>query len=220
MRLEIAKEEMIQRQLMPRGINDNKVIAAFRKVPRHEFIAKGSINISYADHPVSIGCNQTISQPYMVALMTQVLDLKGQERILEIGTGSGYQTAILAEICKEIYSIERFEELATKARETLDKLGYNNIEIKIGDGTQGWRESSPFDRIIVTAAAPDIPKNLIDQLENNGKMVIPIGGRLSQMLTLIEKHEGQISTKDICSCVFVPLLGRYGWNEGSSTSYN
>lgn len=220
MDFEILRNKMVRGQLIPRAINDKKVIAAFYKVPRHEFVGREHINISYADHPVSIGCNQTISQPFIVALMTQVLDLKGHERVLEIGTGSGYQTAILAETCKEVYSIERFRELSNKAIEVLNRLGYSNIKIKVGDGTEGWKEFSPFEGIIVTAAAPDIPQSLTEQLNDGGKMVIPIGGHFSQMLTLVEKSEDKILTKDICACVFVPLVGKHGWNGRSFKNYN
>ena len=203
---------MIQEQLIPRGIYKKKVLSAFSAVPRHEFISQEFIAESYQDHPVSIGCDQTISQPYIVALMTQTLDLKGTEKVLEVGTGSGYQTAILSKICKEVYSVERFGELANRAIETLSKLGYKNIKIKIGDGTEGWKELAPFDAIIVTAASPQIPKNLIEQLSDQGKMIIPVGGHFSQTLKLVNKSNNKTSTKDICSCVFVPLVGKYGWN--------
>ena len=217
---EALRKKMTEEQLIKRGINANKVITAFYKVPRHEFVSSDLINSSYGDHPLSIGCNQTISQPYMVALMTQVLELAGQERVLEIGTGSGYQTAILAEICSEVYSIERFKELSDKAVSTLDSLGYRNIKIRVADGTQGWKEFAPFDAIMVTAAAPHIPQNLIEQLKDNGKIIIPIGGHLSQMLTLAIKIKDKISTTDICGCVFVPLVGKYGWDDRSSKNNN
>jgi len=214
------REKMVREQLIPRNINNEKVIAAFYKVPRHRFVPQELIKNSYEDYPLPIGCNQTISQPYMVALMTQLLELNGHERVLEVGTGSGYQSAILAEICKEVYSVERFEKLANKAIALLKQLGYDNIKVKVEDGTEGWEDFSPFDGIIVTAAAPDIPKNLIAQLNNGGKMVVPIGGHFSQMLTLIEKFESKITTTDICGCVFVPLVGKYGWNERSFTNNN
>jgi len=210
---ETLRKRLVEEQLVSRGIKDAKVLNAFLKVERHRFIPQDSRNSAYADFPVPIGKSQTISQPYIVALMTESLVLSGKEKVLEIGTGSGYQTAILAELVKEIYSIERFEELAIKAQDILKELGYENIRIKAGDGTLGWPEAAPFDRIIVTASAPKIPFTFIEQLADNGKLILPLGGSFGQVLTLTEKIDGKIKASDICGCVFVPLIGKYGWQE-------
>ncbi len=204
------RKRMVDEQLLAREIMDKRVLAAFEKVERHKFIPEALHSSAYADFPVPIGENQTISQPYIVALMTEKLDLKGVERVLEVGTGSGYQTAILAELAKKVYSIERFEALAQKAQDTLSGLGYENIEIKVGDGTLGWPEEAPFERIIITAAGPEVPLPLFEQLAENGKMILPLGNLFSQVLTLVEKKQGQIHTSDICGCVFVPLVGKFG----------
>ncbi len=202
---------MVERQIISRGIKDERLLGVFLKVPRHEFLGHESLTSAYEDCPLPIGSGQTISQPYMAALMTELLALKGHERILEIGTGSGYQTAILAELAKEVYSVERIEVLAAAARKRLEKLGYNNAHIYVGDGTQGLKEFAPYDGIIVTAGAPDVPSLLVEQLKDRGKLVIPVGGRLMQSLMLIEKNGEEIITKDICGCVFVPLIGEKGW---------
>lgn len=207
----VLRERMVEEQLMPRGIKDQRVLDAFRKVERHKFIPESLKGSSYADFPVPIGEGQTISQPYIVALMTECLSLTGQEKILEIGTGSGYQAAILAELTKEVYSIERFEGLAKKAQDILNKLGYTNINIKVGDGTLGWPEAAPFDRIIITAASPRIPLPLIEQLKEDGKLILPLGESFGQVLTLAEKKKGKLESIEICGCVFVPLVGKYGW---------
>ena len=204
---------MVQEQLIPRGINEPRVLSAFRRVQRHKFVPNKMEDMAYSDHPLPVGEGQTISQPYMVALMTEKLALSGEEKVLEIGTGSGYQAAILAELAKEVYSMERFSPLANKAQETLASLGYNNIHIKVGDGTLGWKEFAPFDRIIVTAGAPHIPESLFEQLSENGKLVIPVGGSFSQVLTVAEKKRGKISQEEICGCVFVPLVGKEGWRR-------
>ncbi len=209
---ENLKSRMIKEQLMQRGINDARVLDAFRKVSRHEFVPEKDKKNAYNDHPISIGEGQTISQPYIVALMTQSLELTGGEKVLEIGTGSGYQTAILAELCDQVYSIERIKILAERAVQILGNLHYKNIHLKIDDGTLGWKEQEPFNAIIVTAGSPEIPKPLIDQLANNAKMVIPVGSNYSQVLKITEKKQGKIMEKNICGCVFVPLLGKHGWN--------
>ncbi len=208
---ETLKKRMVEEQLMPRGINNQKVLNVFLKLDRHKFIPENLQKSAYADFPLPIGEGQTISQPYIVALMTERLDLTGKEKVLEVGTGSGYQTAILAELAGEVYSIERFEGLAESARILLRDLGYKNIKIKVGDGTLGWQEASPFDRIIITAASPKIPLPLIGQLADNGKLILPKGESFSQVLTLVEKKEGKLKSTDICGCVFVPLVGEYGW---------
>lgn len=213
MNFSALRKKMVEEQLIPRGIKDKKVLEAFQKVPRHNFVPKRYLDSAYEDFPLSIGEGQTISQPYMVALMTECLGLSGGETILEIGAGSGYQAAILAELASRVYTVERVVSLAEGARTCLKNLDYKNIQIEIGDGTRGWPEFAPYEGIVVTAAAPDIPKPLIEQLRIKGKFVIPIGGSFNQMLTVITKHKDRIETKQICGCVFVPLLGKYGWKE-------
>ncbi len=204
---------MVDEQLIPRGIKDPKVLNAFYKIERHKFIPEDSRSSAYADFPLPIGEGQTISQPYIVALMTQSLNLTGKERVLEVGTGSGYQTAILAELAGEVYSIERFEFLAKMAQTILSGLGFKNIKIKLGDGTLGWEEGAPFDRIIITAASPKVPLPLVEQLADNGRLILPLGESFSQVLTLVEKKNGKLKSIDICGCVFVPLVGKYGLKE-------
>lgn len=203
------KQLMVTEQLQARDIKNENVLSAFLKVARHEFVPEEFQKIAYADHPLPIGEEQTISQPYIVALMTQLLSLTGKEKVLEIGTGSGYQTAILAELSDRVYSIERFEKLSTKAKTLLDNLGYTNINIKTGDGTMGWPEEAPFDRIIVTAAGSKIPEPLIEQLKDGGILVIPIGEIFSQILTVAYKNKDKITLEKICGCVFVPLRGKH-----------
>ncbi len=204
---------MVEEQIIARGIKDKKVISAFLKVPREEFVPEDLKKYAYIDSPLSIGEGQTISQPYIVALMTEALKLKGYEKVLEIGTGSGYQAAILAEIGCEVYSVERIESLAKKAESLLKKLGYN-VKIKIGDGTLGWEEYSPYDRIIVTAAGPKIPETLLAQLsENEGRLIMPIGDRFFQDLILVIKRGKEIEKINLGGCQFVPLIGKEGWEE-------
>jgi protein-L-isoaspartate(D-aspartate) O-methyltransferase len=208
-----ARLRMVEDQLISRGIRDSRVIAAMGKVPRHLFVEEALQTQAYSDHPLPIGEKQTISQPYMVALMTEALQLTGKEKILEIGAGSGYQAAILAEIAKQVFSIERILSLAMKARKLIQDLGYSNVEIKFSDGTQGWVEESPFDAIIVTAGAPDVPQPLIDQLAMDGRLVIPVGNSSSQDLIRLTRTEKGISREDLGGCRFVKLIGRYGWDE-------
>ena len=172
------------------------------------------MDTAYDDHPLPIGYGQTISQPYIVALMTSALKLTGSEKVLEIGTGSGYQVAILAELAGIVYSVEYVQALSGTANLIFKELGWTNIKLKIGDGSSGWKEHSPYDGIIVTAGAPSIPAPLIEQLAEGGRMVIPIGDRYSQMLNLVRKTRGKIQTEELCACVFVPLIGEYGWKEG------
>ena len=207
------RERMVRDQFIARGITDQRVLAAFYKVEREKFVPSGVRNNAYEDFPLSIGEGQTISQPYMVALMTQSLELKGNEKVLEIGTGSGYQTAILAELARKVYSVERMRTLAERARKLLEKLGYSNVKILLGDGTLGWEESSPYDRILVTAGAREIPQPLTDQLEEGGVMVIPVGNSYSQDLRVVRKRKNRIKTARVEKCVFVPLIGKYGWDE-------
>jgi len=207
------REEMVTQQIMGRGLTSPRIIEVFKKVPRHLFVPEQFWNQSYDDHPLPIGEGQTISQPYMVALMTDLLDLSGQEKVLEIGTGSGYQAAILAELAKEVYTVERYKSLAERAEKILKELDYQNVKVLVGDGTKGWEKFSPYERIIVTASAPDVPQPLFEQLNEMGRLVIPVGGRWSQDLMLIEKRKGKIVGKSICGCVFVPLIGEYGYRE-------
>ena len=207
------RKEMVEIQLKKRGIKDLRVLEAFYKVPRHLFVNDINRNNAYNDYPLSIGCSQTISQPYMVALMTQCLELGGYERILEIGTGSGYQTAILAELVDEVYSIERHTELGSEAKKQLEKLNYKNIVIKIDDGTLGWKDFMPYDGIIVTAGAPSVPTVIVEQLSTGGRLVIPVGDKYSQKLKVVKKEEEGVTSEDICSCMFVSLIGEYGWNR-------
>jgi len=202
---------MVEEQIIARGIKDPRVIAAMKKVPRHLFVEEALQNQAYSDHPLPIGEKQTISQPYMVALMTEAMKLTGEERVLEIGAGSGYQTAILAELAREVYSIERIRSLAIKARKLLYELGYFNAEIKIFDGTLGWAEKGPFDAIMVTAGAPNIPQPLYDQLALQGRLVIPVGDVYAQDLFRITRIEEGLKKEDLGGCRFVKLIGKYGW---------
>ena len=208
---EQERKKMAEEQLVARGINDKKVLDAFIKVPRHKFIPQGRISEAYGDYPVSIGEGQTISQPYMAALMTQCLKLKKTDKVLEIGTGSGYQAAILAELAFEIYTVERFSSLSKRAQKILKDLGYSNIKLKVSDGTLGWAEFAPYDGIIVTSGAPQAPQPLKEQLKEGGRLVIPIGGSFSQTLTVIKRDKDKFTEGQICGCAFVPLVGKYGW---------
>jgi len=206
-----ARLKMVEEQIIVRGIKDLRVIAAMKKVPRHLFVEEALQSQAYNDHPLPIGEKQTISQPYMVALMTEALQLKGKDKVLEIGAGSGYQTAILAEMAEKVFSIERIRSLAIKARQLLYELEYYNAEIKIFDGTFGWAEEAPFDAIIVTAGAPEIPQPLLDQLAIGGRLVIPIGDAYVQDLIRVTKTEQGLKKEDLGGCRFVKLIGRYGW---------
>lgn len=208
-----ARNRMVESQLISRGIKDPRVLDAMRKVPRHRFVEEALVSQAYNDHPLPIGEKQTISQPYMVALMTEALELQGKERVLEIGTGSGYQTAILAELAEKIYSIERIRTLSTKAQRTLDKLGYFNVVLKVGDGSLGLKEEAPFDAIIVTAGSPEVPQPLVDQLAMEGRLVVPVGDRYTQSLMKIIRVKEGITKTDLGGCRFVSLLGTHGWKE-------
>jgi len=213
MAYEEQRHLMVEQQLRARGIKDERVLAAMESVERHLFVDKSLIDRAYDDCALPIGEGQTISQPYMVALMTELLELKGDEKVLEIGTGSGYQAAILSLLASEVFTIERIRSLALKAQELFKKLGYTNIQVIIGDGTLGLPEHSPFDGIIVTAAAPKTPEIYIQQLKINGRLVIPVGSRFSQMLYQVKKTLTGISTSVSTPCVFVPLVGKYGWED-------
>jgi protein-L-isoaspartate(D-aspartate) O-methyltransferase len=207
-----ARLKMVEEQIISRGIQDPRVIAAMKKIPRHVFVEEALQSQAYSDHPLPIGEKQTISQPYMVALMTEALQLTGKEKVLEIGAGSGYQTAILAELAEKVYSIERIRSLAIKARQLLYELGYFNVEIKVFDGTYGWSEESPFEAIMVTAGAPDVPKPLLDQLTMGGRLVIPVGDAFVQDLIRITRTAEGVKKEDLGGCRFVKLVGKYGWN--------
>ena len=208
------RKNMVEQQLIAReDITDEKVLAALLKVPRHKFVPLTEQNSAYGDFPLPIGCGQTISQPYIVALMTQCLKLNGSEKVLEVGTGSGYQTAILAEIATEVYTIERFAELSENAKRNLSELKYSNIYFKVGDGTLGWKENARFGGIIVTAGAPKAPVALLEQLADGARLAIPIGGGLSQTLTVFHRKAIKIESTEVCSCAFVPLVGKEGWKE-------
>jgi protein-L-isoaspartate(D-aspartate) O-methyltransferase len=208
---ERQRQDMVRRQIEARGVTDPKVLAAMQKVPRHLFVSDALRDQAYGDFPLPIGEQQTISQPYIVAEMTQALQPGKDDRILEIGTGSGYQAAILAEIVFRVYTIEKIRPLYTKSREIFDKLRYHNIVTKYSDGTSGWEDESPFDGIIVTAGSPGIPKPLISQLAVGGRMVIPVGDLYSQELIKIYKDEHGIRKTNLGGCRFVKLVGEFGW---------
>lgn len=210
---EKARARMVEEQLIPRSIHDQKTLEAMRKVPRHLFVEDALKNQAYGDYPLPIGRGQTISQPYIVALMTQALGLKGHEHVLEIGTGSGYQAAILSQICEKVYTVERIDTLLVQARKVFDSLHYLNILTKLDDGTNGWPEYSPYDVIIVTAGGPKIPLPLLEQLADPGILVIPVGDRGVQDLRLVTKKEGEIKEKTIELVRFVNLIGDHGWKN-------
>ena len=204
--LAAQRQRMVEQQLKPRGIKDERVLAAMAKVPREEFIPADARPSAYEDGPLPIGYDQTISQPYIVAFMTEQLRPKPSDRVLEIGSGSGYQAAILGELVAEVYTIEIVEPLAKTAEATLQRLGYNNVHIKVGDGYKGWPEAAPFDAIIVTCAPEKVPQPLVDQLKDGGRMVIPVGERFAQQLYLLEKKNGQLKESITLPVRFVPML--------------
>lgn len=207
----VARRRMVTEQLVPGGIHDSRVLEVMGEVPRHEFVSPGMEPQAYEDRPLPIGLGQTISQPLIVAMMTEALALEGNERVLEIGTGSGYQAAILAELAKEVYTIERVRDLSIQARKVLYRLGFENIKLKIGDGTLGWPEEAPYDRIIVTAGAPHVPEELMKQLADGGRMVIPVGGEDVQHLDVVIRKGEEFHTRSITACRFVKLIGSKGW---------
>lgn len=209
----LERDKMIREQLAARQIRDPKVIEAMRAVPRHLFVPDEVKSNAYEDRPLPIGKDQTISQPYMVALMVQALELNGNEKVLEIGTGSGYETAILAELSAQVFSIERLEDLAARAQTLLAALGYQNIRIKVGDGTLGWQEHAPYDAIVITASSPQIPRPLIEQLQPNGIFILPMGEEQLQSLVRLRKSIDGIREEYLGECRFVKLRGAYGWEE-------
>jgi protein-L-isoaspartate(D-aspartate) O-methyltransferase len=204
---------MIQEQLLARGIKDARVVEVMRRVPRHGFVESALASRAYDDVPLPIGEKQTISQPYMVGLMTQALELQGHERVLEVGTGSGYQTTVLAELCRNVFSIEKIGSLAARARTILDRLGLYNVAIHVGDGTLGWSEHAPFDAIVVTAGSPSLPRPLLEQLAVGGRLVIPVGDEQSQVLKRIRRGASAAEEEALGECRFVKLWGKYGWPD-------
>jgi len=207
------REQMVKSQLLSRDIRDPAVLEAMRTVPRHLFVDPDYRQSAYSDGPLPIGEGQTISQPYIVALMTQLLELKGDEKVLEVGTGSGYQAAVLAHIAREVHSIERHPALARRAEAIFDQLGLTNIHVHVGDGTLGLPEFAPYEAVIVTAAAPNVPRALLDQLDDHGRLVIPVGGRWGQYLERWRREGDDLFSESITPVAFVPLVGKEGWKE-------
>jgi protein-L-isoaspartate(D-aspartate) O-methyltransferase len=212
-RYAIRRQAMIDHDLRGRDIRDPQVLDAVGRIPRELFVPEKYASSAYDDNPLPIGMGQTISQPYIVALMTQLLELKGTEHVLEIGTGSGYQTALLSELAGRVYTIERFNELGEQAQAVLAKLDCCNIDFAVGDGSCGWPDDRPFDRIIVTAALPDIPETLKNQLKEGGLIVAPVGGQWTQELIVARKHAGHLITTPVCGCRFVKLIGQHAYSE-------
>jgi len=210
-RFATIRDRMVQEQLLPRGIVDSFVLKAMRDVPRHLFVDDALQSRAYGDFPLPIAAGQTISQPYIVALMSQALRLTGNERVLEIGTGSGYQAAVLSRLCSQVYTVERINVLLAGARRVFDKLRYFNIVAKLDDGTLGWQEHGPYDAIMVTAGGPEIPQPLVDQLAEDGRLVIPVGDQRLQVLQLVERKEDEVVVQDLERVRFVDLVGEYGW---------
>jgi len=208
-----SRNRMVQEQLINRDIVDSATIKAMSEVPRHLFVDDAMQGRAYGDHPLPIGAGQTISQPYIVATMTQALGLTGTEKVLEIGTGSGYQAAVLSRICDQVYTVERINSLLARARKMFDKLRYYNIRSKLDDGTMGWPENGPYDAIIVTAGGPVVPEPLVDQLSDNGRLIIPVGDQHVQELQLVQKNEGQVEMSCLASVRFVDLVGEHGWGK-------
>ena len=206
-----ARERMIEQQLVARGIRDGRVLDAFRRVPRHLFVEPAMRSNAYGDHALPIGHGQTISQPYMVALMTQALEAGPEARVLEIGTGSGYQAAILSNIVRTVFTIERISPLAQRAQQLLAEIGITNVIQKVGDGTLGWKQFEPFDGILVTAGAPYVPETLLGQLAAGGRLIVPVGSGSQQMLRIVDRDADSFRETEGISCTFVPLIGREGW---------
>jgi protein-L-isoaspartate(D-aspartate) O-methyltransferase len=213
MKYERERRQMVQKQILSRGIKNERVIKAFEKVERHLFVPHDQEKYAYNDRPLPIGLGQTISQPYIVALMTELLNLKGTEKVLEIGTGSGYQAAILGEVVKEVHSVERHEDLAERASSLITSLGYTNIHVHVGDGSNGWPDEAQYDAVLVTAAAPTVPEPLKEQLAEKGRLVIPVGKPGLQSLEVWQKKDGEFEQEWIAQVAFVPLLGEHGWDS-------
>ena len=205
------RRQMVETQLRRRGIHDQRVLVAMARVPRHDFVDAEYRSQAYADHPISIGEGQTISQPFIVALTLEALSLKPSDKVLEIGTGSGYQTALLAQLACDVYSVERHQRLAAPAQDAIARLAYGNARISVADGSDGWPEFAPFDGIVVSAAAPGLPRPLFEQLREGGRMVIPVGPLEAQRLQLVRKIDGQAVVTDLAGCRFVPLVGEHGY---------
>ena len=212
-RYQLPREEMVATQIRARGVLDERVLAAMRQVPRHLFIDGALRAQAYDDYPLPIAGGQTISQPYIVACMTELLRLTGNETVLEIGTGSGYQAAVLSRLCRHVYSIERLNSLLTQARKVFDTIAYFNITARLADGTLGWPEAAPFDAIIVTAGGPEIPPPLINQLADPGRLVMPVGEQKQQQLCLLNKRDGRITREILAGVRFVDLIGAHGWKN-------
>jgi len=207
------RERMVDEQLVARGVADPRVLEAMKRVPRHLFLEEALRDRAYGDHPLPIGDGQTISQPFIVGRMTELLGLTGREKVLEIGTGSGYQAAVLGELGARVCTIERLPRLATRARQTLEALGYRNVWVRTANGTLGWPDEAPFDRILVAAGGPSVPPPLFEQLAEGGRMVIPVGDAAGQVLKVVEKVRGEMRTSEHAACVFVKLVGKYAWER-------
>ncbi len=207
------RDEMVEQQMRARGITDERVLEAMRRVPRHLFVPPGRRDRAYDDTPLPLGEGQTISQPYMVAWMTELLCLRGNEVVLEVGTGSGYQAAVLGVLAKKVYTIERIPSLAEAAARLLTELSLDNVKIVVGDGSKGLKEHAPYDGILVTAGSPGVPQVLVEQLADGGRLVIPVGPASMQMLNVITRRGDDVETNQVGSCVFVPLVGMYGWEQ-------
>ncbi len=212
------RRKMVEEQLVDRGIKDLRIMEAMSRIPRHLFGHESLQHKAYGDFPLPIGDNQTISQPYIVAAMTEALNLKKTDRVLEIGTGSGYQTALLAELAGQVFTIERIRSLSLKAQKLLEQLNYMNIVFKVFDGTYGWPDQAPFDAILITASPEEIPKMLVDQLGDKGRLVAPVGSQEKQSLTILTKENDRTTSQEIGYCKFVPLVGKYGWPDNKKPS--
>lgn len=207
------RERMVEEQVIARGVRDPRVIEVMRRLPRHVFVDEALRDRAYGDHPLPIGEGQTISQPFIVGRMTELLQLTGREKVLEVGTGCGYQAAVLAELAERVCTMERIPRLASRARETLERLGYRNVWVRTANGTLGWPDEAPFDRILVAAGGPGVPPPLFEQLAEGGRMVIPVGEVTGQVLQVIEKVQGTMRVTQDSGCVFVKLVGKYAWES-------
>jgi protein-L-isoaspartate(D-aspartate) O-methyltransferase len=211
---------MVQHQLADRGVRDPRVLAAMGRVPRQEFVPAEALDQAYADRPLPIGKGQTISQPLIVGMMLEALELSGSERVLEIGTGSGYQAALLGELAADVISVEYVPELTERAQMLLERLGYDNVRVVQGDGSRGWPERAPYDAIIVAAGAPRVPPPLTTQLGQDGRLVIPVGDEWAQNLLRVRRRDGELSTEQLTGCAFVPLVGEHGWHGRSALRWD